>query len=55
MTLVPVYKYVDDSTIFEVCLENEPSAIQDSVDVIVRWTGVNDMRLNSDKCTKNGH
>ena len=45
-----MYKYVDDTTIFEVCLENEPSAIQDSVDVIVRWTDLNDMRLNSDKC-----
>ena len=50
VTLVPMYKYVDGTTIFEVCLENEPSAIQDSVDVIVRWTDLNDMRLNSDKC-----
>ena len=50
VTLVPMYKYVDDTTIFEVCLENEPSAIQDSVDVIVRWTDLNDMWLNSDKC-----
>ena len=50
VTLVPMYKYVDDTTIFEVCLENEPSAIQDSVDVIVRWTDLNGMRLNSDKC-----
>ena len=28
VTLVPMYKYVDDTTIFEVCLENEPSAFR---------------------------
>ena len=36
---------MDTSTIFEVCQE-----IQESVDMVDRWTNQNDMRLSSEKC-----
>ena len=49
-TTAPIYKYVDDSTIFEVCKEGDTSQIQESVDMVDIWTSQNDMRLNSEKC-----
>ena len=49
-TLAPMYKYVDDSTIFEICSGNVVSTIQQSIDDVVKWTDDNDMRLNCDKC-----
>ena len=51
-TTAPIYKYVDDSTIFEVCKEGDTSQIQESVDMVDIWTSHNhnDMRLNSEKC-----
>ena len=49
-TLAPIYKYVDDSTIFEVCHEGNNTHIQESVDMVGIWTNQNDMRLNSEKC-----
>ena len=49
-TTAPIYKYVDDSTIFEVCKEGDTSQIQESVDIVDIWTSQNDMRLNSEKC-----
>ena len=49
-TTAPIYKYVDDSTIFEVCKEGDISQIQESVDMVDIWTSQNDMRLNSEKC-----
>ena len=50
-TTAPIYKYVDDSTIFEVCQEGDTSQIQESVDLVdILWTSQNDMRLNSEKC-----
>ena len=49
-TLAPIYKYVDDSTIFEVCQEGDNTQIQESVDMVGIWTNQNDMKLNSDKC-----
>ena len=39
-TTVPLYKYVDDSTLFE---------IQEPVDIAARWTEHNDMKINSEK------
>ena len=33
-TTAPIYKYVDDSTIFEVCKEGDISQIQESVDMV---------------------
>ena len=49
-TIAPIYKYVDDSTIFEVCHEGDNTQIQESVDMVEIWTNQNDMRLNSEKC-----
>ena len=49
-TPAPIYKYVDDSTIFEICSGNVVSTIQQSIDDVVKWTDDNDMRLNCDKC-----
>ena len=33
-TTAPIYKYVDDSTIFEVCQEGDTTQIQESVDMV---------------------
>ena len=49
-TTAPIYKYVDDSTIVEVCQEGDTTQIQESVDMVDIWTNQNDMRLNSEKC-----
>ena len=37
-TTVPLYKYVDDSTLFEICDRKGVSVIQESVDIAARWT-----------------
>ena len=47
-TTVPLYKYVDDSTLFEICDRHDVSVIQESV-VAARWTEQNDMNINSEK------
>ena len=50
-TIAPIYKYVDDSTLFEVCHEGDNTYIlQESVDMVGIWTNQDDMRLNSEKC-----
>ena len=48
-TPVPLYKYVDDSTLFEICHRKSESLLQPSVDMTTRWTIHNDMKINSDK------
>ena len=48
-TPVPLYKYVDDSTLFEICHRKSESVLQHSVDIAARWTVHNDMKINSDK------
>ena len=48
-TTVPLYKYVDDSTLFEICDRKGVSVIQDSDDIAARWTGQNDMNINTEK------
>ena len=45
----PLYKYVDDSTLFEICHRKSESVLQHSVDIAARWTLHNDMEINSDK------
>ncbi|KAK2189798.1 hypothetical protein NP493_96g02034 [Ridgeia piscesae] len=40
---VPLYKYVDDSTLIEICDRNDVSAIQESVDIAARWAEQNNM------------
>ena len=48
-TPVPLYKYVDDSTLFAICRRKSESVIQHSVDIAVTWTVHNDMKINPDK------
>ena len=54
-TPVPLYKYVDDSTLFEICEINSISLMQESVNIAAEWTNNNDMKINSDKSKKNDH
>ena len=39
----PIYKYVDDSTIFEICNQDMVSVIQDSAEVVEQWSCINDI------------
>ena len=45
-TPCPIYKYVDDSTIFEICMPDTVSNLQHSADIAAKWSSDNDMRLN---------
>ena len=49
VTPVPLFKYVDDSTLFEICNMNEISEIQESIDKAADWTSMNCMKINSKK------
>ena len=44
-----LYKYVDDSTIFEVCERDGVSLMQESVYIASKWTEENYMKLNNEK------
>ena len=46
-TNVPLYKYVDDSTLFEICNTTDVSVMQESIDRAVNWTNNNCMKINS--------
>ena len=48
-TPVPLYTYVDDSTLFEICEINSISSMQESVNIAAEWTNNNDMKINSEK------
>ena len=48
-THFPLFKYVDDSTLFEICNTNEISEIQESIDKAADWTSMNCMKINSKK------
>ena len=48
-TPVQLYKYVDDSTLFEIDHRKSKSVLQHSVDITAMWTLHNDMKINSDK------
>ena len=50
--VVPLYKYVDGSTSFEICNRKCVSVIQESVDIAARWTEQNDMKSNLEKSKK---
>ena len=43
----PLYKYVDDSTLFEICNTNDVSVMQESIDGAVDWTQNNCIKINS--------
>ena len=49
VTPCPIYKYVDDSTIFEIMSPGAISHLYDSVSIAVLWTKDNDMRINASK------
>ena len=48
-TPMPLYKYVDDSNLFEIFHRKSESVLQHSVDISMRWTVHNDMKMISDK------
>ena len=48
-TSCPIYEYLDDSTIFELCNQSRVSVIQDSANITVQWSSDSDMRINTSK------
>jgi hypothetical protein len=48
-TPCPIYKYVDDCTIFEVCHTESVSRLQESADITLQWSHQNDMKINAAK------
>ena len=46
---VPLYKYVDHSTLFEICNTTDVSVMQESIDRAVNWTNNNYVNINSKK------
>ena len=46
---VPLYTYVDDSTLLEICNTTGVSVMQESIDRTVNWTNKNCMKINSNK------
>ena len=54
-TPVPLYKYVDDSTLFEICEIHCISVMQESVNIAAELTNNNDMKINSEKIERNDH
>ena len=47
-TFCPIYKYVDDRTIFQICHQNRVSVIQDSVNITLLCYSDNDYNNNND-------
>ena len=48
-----IFKYVDASTIFDVCNNTSVPMLQESADIITDWSRHHDMRINAYKCYKN--
>ena len=46
---LPMYKYVDDCTIYEIISKPSTSSLQTSIDNISEWTKNNNMKLNVQK------
>ena len=46
-TPCPIVKYVDDSTIFDVCNNTSVPMLQESADIITDWSRQNDMRIHA--------
>ena len=46
-TPCPMFKYVDDSTVFDVCNNSSVPMLQESADIITDWSRNNDMRINA--------
>ncbi len=57
-TPYPLYKYVDDGALFEICSTTSVSLLRESVDIVSKWTKEDNMIINASKTnkhTKNGH
>ena len=48
-TDLPLYKYVDNCTIYEVVPKAEPSILQNELNKIIEWTDSNNMKINVTK------
>ena len=48
-TPCPMFKYVDDCTVFDVCNNISVPMLQESADIITDWSRNNDMRINATK------
>ena len=48
-TPCPMFKFVDDSTVFDVCNNSSVPMLQESADIITDWSRNNDMRINATK------
>ena len=48
-TTVSLYKYIDDSTLFEICDRKGVADIQESIDIAARLTEHNYIKVNSEK------
>ena len=48
-TPCPMFKYVDDSTVFDVCNNSSVPMLQESADIIKDWSRNNDMLINATK------
>ena len=47
---LPLYKYVDDSTVYDIANRNEKSdLLQRAIDQALAWTTDNDMLINHSK------
>ena len=48
-TTVSLYKYIDDSTLFEICDRKGVADIQESIDIAARLTEHDYIKVNSEK------
>ena len=48
-TDVPTYKYVDDTTMYQISNNPKDTKLQEAADEIVRWSSMNDMKINAKK------
>ena len=51
-TPIPIYKYVDDTTLSEIIRKQQESMMQQSIDIALNWTKTNYMRINVSKTKK---
>ena len=49
-TAFATWKYIDNTTVFEVLPRNGRSSLQDAVDNVQNWSDVNRLQLNVSKC-----
>ncbi len=50
-TPCPLYKYIDDGTMFDICTPGSASRLQDSANVIAHWSKANDMPKKTKEIT----